>query len=112
MVQPTLVASRLTQKPPSLTMPQAGNYPVPQDNESQVDSAAESLAYSPCSENELGQGERSIPENPFDSESSRILFEAIDRLQSCGVSQEVAIPQSNEVRHNSNGIVVICSGAK
>ncbi|KAK1595545.1 vacuolar sorting protein VPS1 [Colletotrichum navitas] len=103
MVQPTLVASRLTQKPPGLTMPRAGNYPVPQDNESQVDSAAESSARPPRSENELAQGERSIAENPFDSDSSRILFDAIDRLQSCGVNQELAIPQLVIVGGQSSG---------
>ncbi|KAK1987288.1 vacuolar sorting protein VPS1 [Colletotrichum cereale] len=103
MVQPTLVSSRLTQKPPSLSMPRAGTYPVPQDNESQVDSAVESLAYFPCSDTGSTQGEKSIPENPFDSESSRILFDAIDRLQSCGVSQEVAIPQLVIVGGQSTG---------
>ncbi|KAF6841063.1 vacuolar sorting protein VPS1 [Colletotrichum musicola] len=37
--------------------------------------------------------EKTIPENPFDTESSRALLDAIDELQSCGVSQELAIPQ-------------------
>ncbi|KAK2053608.1 vacuolar sorting protein VPS1, partial [Colletotrichum caudatum] len=103
MVQPSLVASRFTQKTPSLTMPLGGNYPVPQENESQVDSAAESLADPPSSYNEMAQGGKSIPENPFDSESSRVLFDAIDQLQSCGVSQEVAIPQLVIVGGQSTG---------
>ncbi|KAI6778217.1 uncharacterized protein J7T54_004112 [Emericellopsis cladophorae] len=36
---------------------------------------------------------QAIPDNPFDSPESRPLFEAIDRLQSCGVSQHIEIPQ-------------------
>ncbi|KAK5627842.1 hypothetical protein RRF57_003557 [Xylaria bambusicola] len=35
----------------------------------------------------------SIPENPFDSESSRILFDAVDQLQHCGASRHIATPQ-------------------
>ncbi|KAK2049090.1 vacuolar sorting protein VPS1 [Colletotrichum somersetense] len=103
MVQPSIVASRFTQKTPNLTMPLSGNYPVPQDNESRVDSAAESLADPPSSYNGMAQGAKSIPENPFDSESSRVLFDAIDQLQSCGVSQEVAIPQLVIVGGQSTG---------
>ncbi|KAK1964130.1 vacuolar sorting protein VPS1 [Colletotrichum sublineola] len=76
---------------------------MPQDNESQVDSAVESLAYFPCSDTGLAQGEKSILENPFDSDSSKILFDAIDGLQSCGVSQEVAIPQLVIVGGQSTG---------
>jgi hypothetical protein len=34
-----------------------------------------------------------ITENPFDSESSRILFDAVDQLQHCGASRHVDIPQ-------------------
>ncbi|KAK2025937.1 vacuolar sorting protein VPS1 [Colletotrichum zoysiae] len=51
----------------------------------------------------MDQGAKSIPENPFDSESSRVLFDAIDQLQSCGVSQEVAIPQLVIVGGQSTG---------
>lgn len=37
--------------------------------------------------------EAPLNENPFDSESSRILFDAIDQLQSCDAGQDVDIPQ-------------------
>ncbi|OHW91879.1 vacuolar sorting protein vps1 [Colletotrichum incanum] len=106
MAQSVVMSSRLVdseQKPPSLTMSRTQSYPVPQDNESQVDSAVESVTYFPCSDTEITEGEKPIPENPFDSESSRILFDAIDRLQSCGVSQEVAIPQLVIVGGQSTG---------
>ncbi|CCF44438.1 vacuolar sorting protein VPS1 [Colletotrichum higginsianum] len=59
--------------------------------------AADSVTYSPCSDKEDNALDEErydvLPGNPFDSESSRILFDAIDRLQSCGVGQELAIPQ-------------------
>ncbi|KAK6215448.1 vacuolar sorting protein VPS1 [Colletotrichum tabaci] len=59
--------------------------------------APDSVTYSPCSDKEdnaLDEERHDVlPDNPFDSESSRILFDAIDRLQSCGVGQELAIPQ-------------------
>ncbi|GKT89184.1 vacuolar sorting protein VPS1 [Colletotrichum tofieldiae] len=106
MAQPGVMSSRLIdfeQRPPSLTMPRTNSYREPQDNESQVDSAVESMAYFPCSDTEISKGGNPIPENPFDSESSRILFDAIDRLQSCGVSQEVAIPQLVIVGGQSTG---------
>ncbi|KAK2014536.1 vacuolar sorting protein VPS1 [Colletotrichum eremochloae] len=103
MVQPTLVASRLTQKSPSLTMLRAGNYPVPQDDESQVDSPTEYSECSPGTDNEMTRGEKSIPQDPFHSESSKTLFDAIDRLQSHGVSQEVVIPQLVIVGGQSTG---------
>jgi hypothetical protein len=35
----------------------------------------------------------SIPENPFDSKLTRVLFDAIDQLQSTGASQDIQIPQ-------------------
>ncbi|KAK1994581.1 vacuolar sorting protein VPS1 [Colletotrichum falcatum] len=99
MAQLSFAASRLTQEPPSLTTPRAGDYPASQDNESQVDSAAEPST----PDDEFSQGQKSIAEGPFDSESSKILFDAIDRLQSCGVSQEVAIPQLIIVGGQSSG---------
>ncbi|KAI1273638.1 vacuolar sorting protein VPS1 [Xylaria sp. FL0933] len=44
-----------------------------------------------------------IPENPFDNESSRILFDAVDQLQHCGASRHVAIPQLVIVGGQSTG---------
>jgi hypothetical protein len=37
--------------------------------------------------------EVSIAENPFDSEDSRVLFDAIDKFQSCGAGGYIDIPQ-------------------
>lgn len=34
-----------------------------------------------------------IPESPFEMKGCRALLDAIDELQSCGVSQELEIPQ-------------------
>ncbi|KAI3333398.1 vacuolar sorting protein VPS1 [Ustulina deusta] len=45
----------------------------------------------------------SIPENPFDNESSRILFDAVDQLQHCGASRHVATPQLVIVGGQSTG---------
>ncbi|GKT40574.1 interferon-induced GTP-binding protein Mx1 [Colletotrichum spaethianum] len=106
MAQPAVISTRTVDsghKRPKLTMPSTISTPIPQDNESQVDSAVESVTYFPCSDAELEEEEKLIPENPFDSERSRILFDAIDRLQSCGVSQEVAIPQLVIVGGQSTG---------
>ena len=36
---------------------------------------------------------RTIPDNPFDNEQSRILFDAIDQLQSWGSGKFLNIPQ-------------------
>ncbi|KAI0526190.1 vacuolar sorting protein VPS1 [Xylaria bambusicola] len=47
--------------------------------------------------------EDSISENPFDNESSRILFDAVDQLQHCGASRHVAIPQLVIVGGQSTG---------
>ncbi|KAK1542444.1 vacuolar sorting protein VPS1 [Colletotrichum paranaense] len=81
-----------------------GTYPESQGAESQVDYAAGSGAVSPCYDNSHYQDKADlIPENPFDSESSRVLFDAIDKLQSCGVSQELAIPQLVIVGGQSTG---------
>ncbi|TEA16358.1 Vacuolar protein sorting-associated protein 1 [Colletotrichum sidae] len=77
------------------------------DNESQVDSSA-SGASSPGLAPETRSPQfpphsRDITENPFDSESSRILFDAIDQLQSCGVSEKLDIPQLVIVGGQSTG---------
>ncbi|KAI1426138.1 vacuolar sorting protein VPS1 [Xylaria sp. FL1777] len=45
----------------------------------------------------------SISENPFDNESSRILFDAVDQLQHCGASRYVATPQLVIVGGQSTG---------
>lgn len=34
-----------------------------------------------------------ILENPFSNENSRILFDAIDQIQSCGAGQDIQVPQ-------------------
>lgn len=34
-----------------------------------------------------------IKENPFDTGESKRLFDAIDKLQSCGISQDLPVPQ-------------------
>ncbi|KAI0426484.1 vacuolar sorting protein VPS1 [Xylaria sp. FL1042] len=44
-----------------------------------------------------------ISENPFDNESSRILFDAVDQLQHCGASRHVATPQLVIVGGQSTG---------
>ncbi|KAI3322339.1 vacuolar sorting protein VPS1 [Xylariaceae sp. AK1471] len=44
-----------------------------------------------------------ISENPFDSESSRVLFDAVDQLQHCGASRHVDIPQLVIVGGQSTG---------
>lgn len=81
-------------KSPGLPLSPVGTSPNLQDAESQVEYAASSGAGSPCYDKGHYQDKADvIPENPFDSESSRVLFDAIDKLQSCGVSQELAIPQ-------------------
>ncbi|KAF5528590.1 Dynamin-A [Colletotrichum aenigma] len=65
------------------------------DAESVVDEHFDSVASAPGLDDHQSQGiqDKAISENPFDSKDSKILFDAIDRLQSCGVSQELAIPQ-------------------
>lgn len=47
-------------------------------------------------EEEYHDTEPPILENPFESESSRILFDAIDKLQSCQAGQDIDIPQVSE----------------
>lgn len=42
--------------------------------------------------------EEPLTENPFDSESSRILFDAIDQLQSCDAGQDIDIPQVSNLK--------------
>ncbi|KAH7028153.1 P-loop containing nucleoside triphosphate hydrolase protein [Microdochium trichocladiopsis] len=42
-------------------------------------------------------------ENPFDSEGSRLLFEAVEQMQSCGASQDIDIPQLVIVGGQSTG---------
>ncbi|KXJ85683.1 P-loop containing nucleoside triphosphate hydrolase protein [Microdochium bolleyi] len=44
-----------------------------------------------------------MSENPFDSEGSRVLFEAIEQMQSCGASQDIDIPQLVIVGGQSTG---------
>ncbi|KAI0436042.1 vacuolar sorting protein VPS1 [Xylaria telfairii] len=44
-----------------------------------------------------------ISDNPFDSESSRVLFDAVDQLQHCGASRHVDIPQLVIVGGQSTG---------
>ncbi|KAK1450438.1 vacuolar sorting protein VPS1 [Colletotrichum melonis] len=91
-------------KSSGLPISPVGTYPESQGAESQVDYAAGSGAVSPCYDNSHYQDKADvIPENPFDSESSRVLFDAIDKLQSCGVSQELAIPQLVIVGGQSTG---------
>ncbi|KAH0424692.1 dynamin gtpase [Colletotrichum camelliae] len=65
------------------------------DAESVGDEHFDSVASAPGLNDPQSQEiqEKAISENPFDSKDSKILFDAIDRLQSCGVSQELAIPQ-------------------
>lgn len=55
-------------------------------------SEAESEPVSPATDT-YAPKDKVIPDNPFDTESSRALLDAMDELQSCGVSQELAIPQ-------------------
>ncbi|KAH6652547.1 vacuolar sorting protein VPS1 [Truncatella angustata] len=47
--------------------------------------------------------EEALTENPFDTESSRILFNAIDQLQSCDAGQDIDIPQLVIVGGQSTG---------
>lgn len=65
------------------------------DAESVEDEHFDSVASAPGLDDPQTQEiqDKAISENPFDSKDSKILFDAIDRLQSCGVSQELAIPQ-------------------
>jgi hypothetical protein len=49
------------------------------------------ISKSPSTDNDVV--EDVIVENPFDSESSRILFDAIDQLQSCDAGRDIDIPQ-------------------
>lgn len=89
-----------------LSTSRLGSYSESQNDESQVNSAVDSVPDSPYYDPEEDETQDKgldkpqekerdnfVLENPFDSDSSRILFDAIDRLQSCGVSQELAIPQ-------------------
>ncbi|UQC86125.1 vacuolar sorting protein VPS1 [Colletotrichum lupini] len=109
MAQPTTLSIpsslfEFERKSPGLPISPVGTYPESQGTESQVDYAAGSGATSPCYDNGHYQDKSDvIPENPFDSESSRVLFDAIDKLQSCGVSQELAIPQLVIVGGQSTG---------
>ncbi|KAL0938434.1 vacuolar sorting protein vps1 [Colletotrichum truncatum] len=75
------------------------------DTESQASSLPSSVDPSPgCDDNHREKvRNNNIPENPFDSESSRILFDAIDRLQSFGVSGKLEIPQLVIVGGQSSG---------
>ncbi|TGJ81621.1 hypothetical protein E0Z10_g7157 [Xylaria hypoxylon] len=54
----------------------------------------------PNTEEDVGN---TISENPFDNESSRILFDAVDQLQHCGASRHVEIPQLVIVGGQSTG---------
>ncbi|KAK1509140.1 vacuolar sorting protein VPS1 [Colletotrichum costaricense] len=112
MARPTTLTTLTTapglfefeRKSSGLPISPIGTYPESQGAESQVDYAAGSGAVSPCYDNSHYQDKADvIPENPFDSESSRVLFDAIDKLQSCGVSQELAIPQLVIVGGQSTG---------
>ncbi|KAI0151759.1 vacuolar sorting protein VPS1 [Xylariaceae sp. FL1272] len=47
--------------------------------------------------------EKMITENPFESESSRVLFDAVDELQRCGASHSLDIPQLVIVGSQSTG---------
>ena len=40
-----------------------------------------------------------LSEDPFSSEESRVLFEAIDKMRMCGAGQDINLPQ---VSHNSH----------
>lgn len=40
-----------------------------------------------------GKNTTAISENPFENEASRVLFDAIDKLRSCGAGEYIDIPQ-------------------
>lgn len=51
---------------------------------------------SPCPSGDMPESDESkasMAENPFDSEASKILFEALDELQSCNAKQYIKTPQ-------------------
>lgn len=64
-----------------------GEFPSPANGEGDDGSADEGSDEPPSPPGET------MKKNPFDSSDSRTLFDAIDKLQSCGVSQQVDIPQ-------------------
>ncbi|KAL1889653.1 hypothetical protein Sste5346_008772 [Sporothrix stenoceras] len=49
------------------------------------------------------RGPAAVPENPFENEASRVLFDAIDKLRSCGAGMFVDIPQLVIVGGQSTG---------
>ncbi|KAI1825615.1 vacuolar sorting protein VPS1 [Xylaria intraflava] len=53
--------------------------------------------------NEDAASRETISENPFDSESSRVLFDAVDQLQHCGAGRHIEIPQLVIVGGQSTG---------
>lgn len=44
-------------------------------------------------ESEADNGPAAISENPFENEASRVLFDANDKLRSCGAGEYIDIPQ-------------------
>ena len=43
-----------------------------------------------------------LDEDAFQNEQSRRLFDAIDRLRSCGASQDIALPEVTQMSSSSN----------
>jgi hypothetical protein len=67
------------------------------DTESEVDSTEDCYS-SPNSETSTHH-EDLLSKDPFGSESSKLLFDAIDRLRDCGAGQDLELPQvSHETR--------------
>lgn len=54
-------------------------------------------------ESEADNGPAAISENPFENEASRVLFDAIDKLRSCGADKHIDIPQLVIVGGQSTG---------
>ena len=46
-----------------------------------------------------------LSEDAFQNEQSRGLFDAIDRLRSCGASQDIALPEVNQLSSSSDGVL-------
>lgn len=75
--------------PPTVPEPQA----APEDEEPIESDAASIASENEAEYTEVEATQDSITDNPFDSELTRVLFDAIDQLQSCGSSQDLEIPQ-------------------
>lgn len=70
--------------------------------ESNSESATEPSSLEPTTSLDVDQDCRAhiLAEDPFDSDASRALFDAIDKFQSCGANSEVGTPQvSNLTNH-------------